>query len=160
MRGLGIILLGMLGAGVAGAGSPGYLPGSGPAPLRFQSPGLGARVVLPPLQIQGDLPSLAPTSAGATSPPAERDPVVLGPEARALSSPSTNLLNQVSTNSLSLDLPNENNAVISPQMFLRFFTASGTGAGREASVIMPPGFNPARPGPPASSSATYTSPKP
>lgn len=160
MRCLGIILSGTLGAGVALAGSAGYLPRVGPARLRFQPPRPVARVVLPPLQMPDALPPLAHIPDAASSQLTEPGPAALVSETRDLSASPTNLLNQASTNSPSPDLNSETNAVISPQMFLRFFTPSGTGAGREAVVVMPPGFNPAQPGQPASSSATYTSPKP
>lgn len=82
-----------------------------------------------------------------------------GPE---LSASPTNQLDEtsISAGSPMPVVSNENNTFLSPQAFLRFFTGSRPGAGREVVVAVPPGFNPAQPGQPVVSSATYTGPKP
>jgi len=160
MRGLGIILSGTLGASVALAGSAGYLPKVGPATMRFQAPRSLARLELPPLQMQDVLPPIAQMLDVAASHPHESAADSLPPETVDLTAIPTNLLNQIPTipPTLSPDSNRETNAVITPQMLLRFFTPPGTG--RETVIVTPPGFSPARPGQPASSSATYSSPKP
>jgi len=53
----------------------------------------------------------------------------------------------------------DNNGVITPQTFLRFFTPAQGGVSREAVIVTPPGFNPAQP-PQRSSTATYIQTKP
>jgi len=189
MRGLGIILSGVLGTGVTLAGSAGYLPRAGPVLLRFQPPRSVPQVTLPPLQMHDDPPQLTLTPDTAFSQVAEPGPVTSVSGAAEPSTVRTNLLNQALTSSPSPDfnseddLPNqgltnssepspdlnkEGTGLLSPQMLLRFFTPAGIqagspagkGAGREVLVAVPPGFNPARPGQSASSSATYTGPKP
>lgn len=162
MRGLGIILAGTLGAGVALGGPAGYLPRVGPVSLRFQAPRSVTRVELPPLQMQDALPPLTQTPDVVMSQPTEPDPIALESVAAGLSTAPTNLLNQALTNAPSpaAYFNIENTGVLSPQMFLRFFTPAASGAGHEVVVPVPPGFNPAQPGQPVSSSATYTLSKP
>lgn len=152
----------MLGASVTLAGSTGYLPKIGPARVRFQPPPSGARVLLPPLQMPDPLPALAPTPDAASRSAADPGPDAPGTEILYLPAASTNRLNQVSTNAFlpAPDFNGDSSPILSPQMFLRFFTPAGTGAGREVVGALPPGFNPAHPGTPATSSATYTAPKP
>jgi len=112
----------------------------------------------------------------ATEPAPARQPLATA-EASA-----TAVNQQLSTNSVSppSGSNNDTNAVISPQMLLRFFPPPGSGNAREAVIVTPPGFNPPQPAPPreivpldplldpngfisrgkpASSSATYTSSK-
>jgi len=166
MRGLGIILSGTLAAGVAWAGSAGYLPAVGPARLRFQPPQSVARVVLPPLQMQDPLPTPPQMPEAVTNQVAEPVPVVVTPQTLDLSAAPTNFLNRPLTNSpapVPVPAPDdvsETDPVISPEVFLRFFTPAGAGPGSEVVVPLPPGFNPAQPRQPASSSATYNFPSP
>ena len=160
MRGLGIILSGTLGAGVALAGTAGYLPRVGPAPLRFQSPQSASRVLLPPLEMLDAPVPPAQESNQTTNQLADLGPLLFDPEINDLSMRETNSLNAAATNLPSPDFNSDTNAVISPQMLLRFFSRSGAGTSRETVVVPPPSFTPARPGQPASSSATYSSPKP
>ena len=164
MPGLKVILSGLLGAGVTFAGSSGYLAKVGPVPLRFQTNiSNDARVVLPPLRTD-DSSSLPPASEekDTSADPAIESTATRPAVATENSSPVlVDPLNQVSTNSVppASGINNETNAVISPQMLLRFFQPSGSGARAEAVVVVPPVFSPPRPVTPVSSSATYTSPK-
>ena len=171
MRGLAIILSGLLGAGVTLSGSPGYLPKVGPTSLRFQTPASPSpRVPLPSLRMDDTPSQLLPaqgkdTSAGQTPEPAGAPPSpVAGDSLSAQSNPLTQPtpLNQASTNSAAPPSGSDNDtrALLSPQMFLRFFLPSETNASRKAVIVAPPGFVPARPVPSPSSSATYTAPKP
>ena len=172
MRGLGIILPGILGVGVTVALASGYLPKGGPTALRFQIPvSLATRDVLPPLPME-NAPSPPPPSqdevpsvAQPPEPEIGAGPLVTDPLPSAL----TNQVSLMPTNPIP-PLPDSNldtaavgnsgtNTLISPQMLLRYFLSNGPGDSREAIIVPPPIFNPARPAVPASSSATYTSPK-
>lgn len=166
MRGLGIILSGTLAAGVAWGGSVGYLPRIGPANLRFQPLRPVVPVILPPLVMQDPVPVITEAPASTDRQPAEPSSAMLVPSpltpAPELSASPTNQLDEtsISAGSPMPVVSNENNTFLSPQAFLRFFTGSRPGAGREVVVAVPPGFNPAQPGQPVVSSATYTGPKP
>ena len=156
-----LIILGFTAGTVAGTAN--YLPSVGPVGLRFASKVEQSRVVTlpPPAAIQAD-PGPAPredmvaeipvTPAAAASGSAlmHEIPVLL----------SDNLTNGPGPSQPGLIGPMmDTNNVITPQMFLRFFTPAPGGVSREAIVVPPTDFNPALP-PTRSSTATYTQPKP
>lgn len=166
MRTNGFIFMTLGFAAVALAGSPGYLPSVGPVALRFETPPskvvrsmtVPLPVANPPVteaplarsDLVADIPVEPPT---APTPPAvllHDVPVVV---TDAMTGSTTNALESL------IGPMMETNSVVTPQMFLRFFTPVPGGGSREAIVIPPPGFNPAQP-PSPSSTATYTKPKP
>lgn len=165
MRTNGFILILSTFTAAALAGTSSYLPGVGPVVLRFAKPvDRGHAVVLPPLPPAESPAAPAPesgeeiTAQNPVEPPSQAPgtalmnniPVVL-PE-NLTPSPANPLQALISPMT-------ETNGVITPQMFLRFFTPAAGGASREAIVIPPTGFNPAQP-PTPSSTATYSQPKP
>lgn len=163
MRRLVIILSGMIVPGVVLAGASGYLARVGPPPLRFHSNiSPAARVSLPPLLMADVVESTPPPPVEnpATSLPlAESPPVSVGPGDIALGSeiePGPSAVGPEPPTTAA----GESDPTISPQMLLRFFLPSTPGGlTTEAAIVAPPVFTPARPAAPASSSATYSSPR-
>lgn len=144
------------------AGTPGYLPSVGPVGLRFAPPASTTpAVVLPEPPPASDVPAPTtrldavelpvetPTNAAPTSTALMLDVPVVLPEAVTGTNTTASLIGPLM----------DTNNVVTPQMFLRFFTPTQGGGAREAIVVPPTGFNPARP-PTPSSTATYTQPKP
>ena len=148
------------------AGTPGYLPSVGPLALRFEREA-PPRITLPepapePTTHAGpnaredftaNLPVESPTNSAPTTMMPE--PPVTVPLAapdlgsNALANPIQTLISPMT----------ETNGMVTPQMFLRFFTPPQGGVSHETVLVAPPGFNPARP-PAPSSTATYTKSKP
>lgn len=165
MRTNGFILIASVFAAVTLAGTPNYLPNVGPVGLHFARPAKPAiAVVLPPLPA----PQAMAAETTETHPDAVNNIVsVPGPEtihntpeanppspelqARTLS--PTNMIGPI------IGPLMDTNNTVTPQMFLRFFTPNQNGQSREAVVVTPAGFSPALP-PAASSTATYSQPKP
>lgn len=163
MRSFAVILLAVLGTGVALAGAAGYLPRIGPAALRVQPPAsFAARANLPPLPM-GDLlgEPLPPTIETTAPPSASVEPARLAPETHEVGSALPGGADGATTDAPGSPpgLPGATTPLISPQMLLRFFLPGEAGNSREAVIVTPPVFSPARPPTPGSSSATYTSPQ-
>jgi len=166
MRTNGFILIALVSAATALAGSAGYLPSVGPVALRFEKPTaaqpmavLPAPITIPepaseaatPVAVVADIPAEIPTNSAANSGGLMHDlPVVLP---QAWPGATTNAFPSLVSPMM------DTNSMITPQMLLRFFTAPQGGVSRETVIIPPPGFTPARP-PTSSSTATYTQPKP
>lgn len=170
MRRNGFILIGMAGAAVALAGPPGYLPKVGPVALSFHtsvsSTPSERAAVLPPLHAPAPVetpatePKAAPepvsetTTNAVTSPLTDHPPLVIDLSA---SSPTNSIQPLIGSSS-------DTNAMISPQLFLRYFTPNRAGAkpgpGTEAIIVPPTDFNPAQPPAPPASRATYNQPNP
>ncbi len=164
MRTNGFIFIALSLTATALAGSPGYLSSVGPLALRFEREAAAGVV--------GDLPvpsSIGATTAGSVS--REDFAAELTPEVPAEAAPPTLMhdapvalpLELLGTNVNALQAligpMMDTNGVVTPQMLLRFFTPPQGGVSREAILVVPPGFNPARP-PTPSSTATYSQPKP
>ncbi len=162
MKGFIFIVLGF--SAVSLAGTSGYLPNVGPMALRFE-PVKPARspVVLPMLPPvapvveteKTDQPEPGPTPA----PPVENK--LSGSETVAPPAPTKETI-VVSTTNVTGPLIGpmaETNGVVSPQVFLRYFTPLPDGGAREAVVLPATGFSPALP-PPASSTAVYQQSQP
>ena len=142
-----------------GAFSRGYLPAIGPTPLRFQTPPPAVVIAaLPALQI----PPLAATNdhAAAESPPAPADVVLVAPltpnQETNLTVTNSVLLPPNEPVGLSVDSPTNR---VSVQSLVEFFRRDQGGTNHTGtSVYLPLNFVPPNPGPPPSSSATYSSP--
>lgn len=164
MRTNGFIFIALGFTAACMAGSPGYLPSVGPVGLRFENPATASRAVALPAPAPfsdvrdaaatrldvADLPVETPTNSAPTTTALMLDVPVVLPDA----------VTGLSTNPAPLIGPlMDTNNVVTPQMFLRFFTPAQGGTSQEAIIIPPAGFSPARP-PTPSSTATYTQPKP
>lgn len=165
MRTNGFIFIALGLTAVTMAGTPDYLPNVGPVGLQFAP----ARKSVVPVTLPAlPAPPMVTTDDSAshpepvTIPTGEPDPepakqnlmanppvVVLEPANAALTNAVGPLIGPLV----------ETNNVVTPQMFLRFFSPNPNGPSREAVIVAPPGFSPALP-PPASSTATYSQPKP
>lgn len=160
MRTNGFIFIAMGLAAVSMAGSPGYLPSVGPIALRFDSevappvaPTQAAIIVsetpsqtVPPPEVVADIPVEALKNPPPDAATLMHDIPVALPA--ALLGSATNL------NQPLIGPTVDTNGVVTPQMFLRFFTPSQSGVSREAIIIPSTDFTPARP-PAPSSTATY-----
>jgi hypothetical protein len=154
--------------------SPFLLPGLGPVPLRFLvTPPPIRSNTLPPLAMSD--PVVIPPTNSVTESPIQPIPILSSPPdtnapslaaastpapmAKAAGLPETNSAPPSASTPLITPLFVDTNEapVLSPQMLVRFFTQPGS-TNRNVSVIMPVGFDPARPVSPPSSSATYTTP--
>jgi hypothetical protein len=148
------------------AGPPGYLPSVGPVALRFEriapaSPTvrLPALAMVTPtatdadfhLDTVVDLPAAPPSEPAPARAPLLNDSPITAPD--ALPGAPTNSMPVLVGATL------DSSGLVTPQMFLRFFTTPQGGGAREAIVVPPPGFNPASP-PTPSSTAIYSQPKP
>jgi hypothetical protein len=165
MNGVIIIIFGITAAAMAG--TPGYLPAAGPTTLRFQKP-----VVAKPMAKLPASFAIAPAPTEKVAPPAENAVVDLSVES-APEPPSTTLMqdapvtlpdtlagaqtNQVQT---LIGPIMDTSGLVTPQMFLRFFTSPQGGVSQEAIVVTPPGFTPAHPPTTTPSSVIYTQPEP
>lgn len=170
MRKNGFILIGLAGAAVALAGPPGYLPKVGPVALYFRTGASSTprerAAALPPLYVPPPVPPPTPVPVPAPEPAAETN--TNSASAPLMDSPPVviNLSASSPTNSEPLigGSSTDTNAIISPQVFLRYFTPSRPGAkpgvGTEAIVVPPTDFNPAQPPATPASRATYTQPDP
>lgn len=154
MRTNGFIFIALMLTAGSQAGSPFYLPSVGPVAIRLARVVTAKPADLPevakssemPVELIPEIPAETPTNelstAGnlMTDPPvsAGHEPVIL---AEQLIGPMM-----------------ETNAVISPQILLRFFTPATSGGSREAIVIPQTGFTPALP-PAQSSTVNYSQPK-
>lgn len=164
MNGFIFIILGFTTAAMAG--TPGYLPAAGPTTLRFQKPLVAKPMAKLPMPF---VVSPAPTTASAPEAVVVEPPVELAPEP----APSSTSLMQdapvtlpdaligAQTNQVQTLIGPimDNSGMVTPQMFLRFFTSPQGGVSREAVVVTPPGFTPAQP-PASSSTVIYTQPEP
>ena len=164
MRTNGFIFIALGFTAVAMAGTPGYLPSVGPVGLRFERE--FATVVV------ATLPAPTPDNQSATGAVTREEVAVELPVEPPPEPPATTLMHdapvalpETLTGSLSNSLQTligpmmDTNNVVTPQMFLRFFTPPQGGVSREAVIVTPPGFNPAQP-PARSSTATYIQTKP
>jgi len=164
MRTNGFIFIALSLTTAALAGTSGYLPSVGPVGLRFEplySTVEIATLPAPPAdnQSQGgpvtreeaavELPVEPPPPTTTTT--LMHDAPVTLPEA-VTGSPTNSIQTLIGPLM-------DNNGVITPQTFLRFFTPAQGGVSREAVIVTPPGFNPAQP-PQRSSTATYIQTKP
>lgn len=165
MRTNGFIFIALGFTAACMAGSPGYLPGVGPVGLRFAPPTAPSRiVVLPEPATHSDAPHETTTRLDVAELPVETPPNPAPPSTALMLDVPVVLPEAVTGSTTNEALPlisplMDTNNVVTPQMFLRFFTPAQGGASREAIIIPPPGFSPARP-PTPSSTATYTQPKP
>lgn len=164
MRTNGFIFIALSVSVVALAGSHDYLPSVGPVGLCFAAASKPAPALLLPAlhvpqtitessatsPVSTDIPTVEPAPGAATD-PAVQNPPVLGLQAQSGS--PTNVIGPLIGPLL------ETNNAVTPQMFLRFFSPNQNGPAHEAVIVAPPGFSPAPP-PPASSTATYSQPKP
>jgi hypothetical protein len=171
----GFIFIALISAVAAVAGPRGYLPKVGPVALRLPRPAAPAVAAEAPPPPVAELPAPAPlpgtepppTVALSESPPEppanppsslmQNPPVVL---LAVASQPPTNVVTEPLVGSAV-----ETNAMITPQMFLRFFGPAaahpGGGAAYEAVIVPPPNFIPAQPAVALpSSTVSYTQPKP
>jgi hypothetical protein len=143
----------------------GYLPQAGPVPLRF-------RVLPPPVNDQVNAPVApapappAPISLPSPPMPSALKQTTLVPPIQAVTNGPALEFNAGETATGSVPVPvNAPEAVISPQMLIKFFTAptnavtNATAAGVEAPVgFTPPLVATPPPKPPASSPAPHSSP--
>jgi hypothetical protein len=170
MRKNGFILIGLAGAAVALAGSPGYLPKVGPVALSFRtsvsSTPSERAAVLPPLYVPPPVEAPNSESNSVPEPIGETATNALSPSPMDQTPGGIDLSASSPTNSNDQLIGSilDTNAIISPQVFLRYFTPSRPGAkpgvGTEAIIVPPTDFNPAHPAMPPSSSATYSQPDP
>lgn len=170
MRTNGFIIIALSLTAGAWAGTSGYLPGVGPVALRFERE-LSYRVTLPkptaepashspPLareNFTAELPVVTPTNPPTV--PLMQDTPIAAP------APGTEPAVATPTDpSLPLISPmTETNGVVTPQMFLRFFTGPRDGSAAEAVIAVPPnftpGFGPTRPpGPPSTATLNHSNP--
>jgi hypothetical protein len=165
MRSFGIIFAVTLAAGGTLDAATGYLPRVGPTPIRFfKSIPRSDRAVLPPLRMTNK-DSAPPTVLAAleTFVPRNWDEIVAGQSYGFFTNSAATgeaAGNPASTSGDSaFSATGDTNAVISPQMFMRFFVPSTRKPGV---VVTTPDFTPAHPATqtPGSSSATYSSPSP
>jgi hypothetical protein len=164
MRTNGFIFIALSISVVTLAGSHDYLPSVGPVGLQFApATKRSAAVTLPPLSLpQTAAENPTPHPETTNIPPTEPapEPVTLAPT----QNPPGVVLQAQPDSPTNVGGPligplMETNNAVTPQMFLRFFAPNHNGQSREAIVVAPPGFSPALP-PPASSTVTYTQPKP
>lgn len=170
MRTKGFIFIALGVATATLAGSPGYLPSVGPIGLQFAPP--AKSVVAVPLPV---LPLAPEPVAENPTPEPEKvaDIPVTAPAPEPPVQPSVHdvpaVVMDVHSNSPTnaptgplIGPTAENNTAITPQMFIRFFSNKpGHDDSPEAIIAVPPGFNPAQPpASSASSTATYSQPKP
>ena len=160
----GVLALNWLVTSWAGAITPGYLPVIGPSPIRFQTEARAApRVSLPPLQTGVEA---KPVDAGEAH---DKPPVTnvlatnAGPATAAVATNADSSSAGVAAAPLpvpTLVAPPAAPTVVTPQMFLPFFTqAPGATNAPTATVVLPAGLNFTPPVPtPPSSSATYVTP--
>ena len=143
-QGMCCVLLAVLSVATAASTGPGYLPRVGPAPLRFLAPPrvCTKRFVLPvpvpdPASVVPQIEKMPPLPRPASS--ALELP---GPMPQAESGPAQPQMETAPAD-----------AVVSPQMLLRYFTQTNNSA---ASVIAPMEFTPPRAAVPAPSKATFS----
>ena len=161
----GFILIALGFVIAAQAGSPGYLPTTGPVALWFKT--TAPTRTPPPISIIS-IPITAEPTETTREEFAPEIPVVTRtnavPSAGLMQDPPVSLPNYLvmpSTNSFEtlIGPMMDTNGVVNPQLFMRFFTPANNGTTREALIVPPVGFNPARP-PTQSSSAVYTKSQP
>jgi hypothetical protein len=175
MRRNGFMLVGLASAAVALAGSPGYLPKVGPVALHFRttvSHSASQRAAaLPPL----DPPPPPASNAGETNaiPPDGPTPdygAATNSTGSALMEVPPVILELAASSATNTNAPApligaaDTNGVISPQIFLRYFTprppGGRPGAGTEAIIVPPTDFSPAQPAAAVPASrATYSQPE-
>ena len=151
MRTNGFIFIALMLAVGSRAGSPWYLPSVGPVAIRFARVTATVAAVLPepakisdaPVELIPDFPVEAVTNELSTASTLMTEPLV----------------NPLTEQIVPLVGPMmETNAVVTPQMLLRFFAPATGGDSRETIVIPHTGFTPARP-PAQSSTVNYSQPK-
>lgn len=151
----------------------GYLPATGPAPLRFQKPAPVASLVLPPLLMHDPVPPAPeaavakPAPVVAKAPAAAEAPVAAPAQPTVTPAPAPAPV-AIQTNAMNVVVPpptllptttSDTNApaVLSPQMLLHFFNQRNA-PNRATTIVTPVEFSPARPPAPPSSTSTYISP--
>ena len=162
MRHLATLAVGILSIAGTAVAAAGYLATVGPVSLHFlKPPQLVVRSVLPPLQMD-DIPTVKsvspqPSVSAQASQPREQT-AKEGADRIKSTEIAVPPVNQSTVNATSAEPSNDTDSVplISPQMFLRFFTQSNSaGSNQETAIVVPVGFHPAHPPTRPSSSATY-----
>ena len=160
-----ILAVGFWILGVCRVGADGYLATIGPVGLRFRPASAAAPSILPPLsmgpKVPEDLPAKTPPSPEPETPAA---PLPETPKPEGDSPVSVNTAAspaRIEGAPFVVGSQANTNAIVSPQMFLRFFNQSkASGTNLLNSVIIPLEFNPALPPSTSSSAATHVSKKP
>jgi hypothetical protein len=171
----GFIFIALIGAMAALAGPRGYLPKVGPVALRLPRPAVAPVAAETPTPPPAAPDTNAPMAATEPPPPAPAPESAPEPPANPPSSlmqdPPVVMLSastQPPVNHLAEPLvgtSTDTNALITPQMFLRFFGPAaarpGGGSAYEAVIVPPPNFIPAQPAVTLpSSTVSYTQTKP